>query len=169
MAVTMDQVKQLREETGAGIMDAKHALEEANGDLDRARQLVKERGFTKAEKKADRETNEGFVGVYVHTNGKLAAMVTLLCETDFVARNDEFRTLAKELAMQVASMEPANVEELYEQEYYPRRSQYSRHGEGSFRKGRGEYYWSASFVCCGSRFGNILPRRKFFLHPNQKA
>jgi elongation factor Ts len=117
MAVSMDLVKQLREETGAGVMDAKRALEEANADMDRARQLVQERGLAKAEKKADRETKEGFIGVYVHTNGKLAALVTLLCETDFVARNEEFRALAKELAMQVASMEPANVEELYEQEY----------------------------------------------------
>lgn len=117
MAVSMDLVKQLREETGAGVMDAKRALEDAGSDLEKARHLVQERGLAKAEKKADRETKEGFVGVYVHTNGKLAAMVTLLCETDFVARNDEFRALAKELAMQVASMEPANVEELYEQEY----------------------------------------------------
>lgn len=112
-----EQIKQLREETGAGIMDAKRALEEAGNDMDKARQLVMERGLAKAEKKADRETKEGYVGIYLHSTGKLAAMVTLLCETDFVARNDEFRALAKELAMQIASMEPANVDELYEQEY----------------------------------------------------
>ncbi len=117
MALAMDLIKQLREETGAGVMDAKKALQDADNDLAKARQLVAERGLAKADKKADRETKEGYVGVYVHANGKIGAMVSLLCETDFVARNDEFQTLARELAMQVASMEPANVAELLDQEY----------------------------------------------------
>ncbi len=113
----MDKIKQLREETGCGVMDAKKALEEANGDMKKARELVHERGLQKAAKKADRETNEGYIGAYVHTTGKVAAMVTLLCETDFVARNDEFQEVAREIAMQVASMRPENVDELMQQEY----------------------------------------------------
>lgn len=117
MAVSMDLIKQLREETGAGIMDAKRALEESAGNLDKARQLVLERGLAKADKKADRETNEGFIGVYVHTTGKIGAMVSLLCETDFVARNEEFRSLAREIALHAASMQPESVEELMEQEH----------------------------------------------------
>lgn len=113
----MDKIKQLREETGCGVMDAKKALEEANGDMKKARELVHERGLQKAAKKADRETKEGYIGSYVHTTGKVAAMVTLLCETDFVARNEEFQEVAREVAMQVASMRPETVEELMEQEY----------------------------------------------------
>lgn len=113
----MEDIKKLREETGAGIMDAKKALTESNGDYAAALKWVEARGIAKAEKKADRETNEGFVGSYIHTTGKIGAMVSLLCETDFVARNEEFRALAQELAMQVASMQPASVEELLEQEH----------------------------------------------------
>lgn len=113
----LEKIKQLREETGCGVMDAKKALEEAGGDMKKAKELVHARGLEKAAKKADRETKEGYVGAYVHTTGKVAAMVNLLCETDFVARNEEFQTLAKEIAMQVASMRPETVEELMEQEY----------------------------------------------------
>lgn len=117
MAVTMDQIKELREQTGAGVMDAKKALTDANSDMAKAIELVRERGLAKAEKKADRETKEGFIGHYVHTTGKVAAMVTLLCETDFVARNEEFRALAREIALHCASMRPESVDALLEQEY----------------------------------------------------
>jgi elongation factor Ts len=117
MAVSAQDIKKLREETGAGVMDVKRALEEADGKLDQARELIRERGLAKAAKKSDRETKEGFVGSYVHTTGKVAAMVSLLCETDFVARNEEFQQLAREIAMQVASMRPENAEELLDQEY----------------------------------------------------
>lgn len=117
MNFSTEDIKRLREETGAGIMDAKKALTESNGDYQAALKWVEARGIAKAEKKADRETNEGFVGSYVHSTGKIAALVSLLCETDFVARNDEFRSLAQELAMQVASMQPESVEELLEQEH----------------------------------------------------
>lgn len=113
----MDQIKQLREETGTGVMEAKKALEEAKGDYNQAKKIVFERGLMKAEKKSDRETKEGFVGSYIHTTGKVGAMVTLLCETDFVARNEEFMKLAREIAMQAASMKPETVEELLDQEY----------------------------------------------------
>lgn len=117
MTISMDLIKKLREETGAGVMDAKKALTEAEGDYNKAIKLVEARGIAKAEKKSDRETSEGFVGSYIHMTGKIGAMVSLLCETDFVARNEEFRTLATELAMQVASMQPATVEELLAQEH----------------------------------------------------
>jgi len=117
MAVSMDTIKSLREETGAGVMDVKKALEEAHDDVEKAKAIIRERGMARAEKKADRETKEGFVGSYIHTTGKVAAIVSLLCETDFVARNEEFRALARELAMHVASMRPESIEELLEQEH----------------------------------------------------
>jgi elongation factor Ts len=117
MAISAADVKKLREETSAGVMDVKKALEEANGNFDKARDLIRERGLAKAAKKADRETKEGFIGSYIHTTGKVGAMVALLCETDFVARNEEFQKLGRELAMQVASMRPETVEELLEQDY----------------------------------------------------
>ncbi len=117
MSYTAKDVKTLREQTGAGVMDCKKALEEANGDMKQAAKLVKQRGMARAEKKADRETKEGYVTSYVHATGKVAAMVELLCETDFVARNEEFRALTHDLAMQVASMNPKDVPELLKQEY----------------------------------------------------
>jgi len=91
-------------------------LEEAKGVMDEAIKLVKERGLAKAEKKADRLTNQGYVGSYVHSNGSIGALVELQCETDFVARNDEFKQLACEIAMQVAAMAPENEAELLKQE-----------------------------------------------------
>jgi elongation factor Ts len=114
---TAADIKTLREETGAGMMDCKKALEESNGDMNAAREWVKQRGLAKAEKKADRETKEGYIASYIHSNGKIAALVEIKCETDFVARNPEFQEMAKGVAMQVASMAPANVEELLQQEY----------------------------------------------------
>lgn len=117
MVVSMDQIKQLREKTQAGIMEAKKALEETNGDMAKAEAWIAERGLAKAEKKADRETKQGVVGIYVHHDGKQAAMVKLLCETDFVARTDEFKNLARELAMQVTSMNPESKEAFLDQEY----------------------------------------------------
>jgi elongation factor Ts len=117
MANTKDDVKRLREETGAGVMDCKRALEEAKGDFEKARSLIKDRGLEKAQKKSDREAKEGLVEAYVHAGGRIGAMVELSSETDFVARNPDFQKLAKELAMQVAAMDPKNVDELLEQVY----------------------------------------------------
>lgn len=114
---TAADIKNLREETGAGMMDCKKALEESAGDMDQAREWVRQRGLAKAEKKADRETKEGYIAAYVHSTGKIAALVEILCETDFVARNAEFQEMARGVAMQVASMNPANVEELLAQDY----------------------------------------------------
>jgi elongation factor Ts len=117
MANTKDDVKRLREETGAGVMDCKRALEETKGDFEKARALIKDRGLEKAQKKSDREAKEGLVEAYVHAGGRIGAMVELSSETDFVARNPDFQKLAKELAMQVAAMDPKNVDELLAQVY----------------------------------------------------
>ena len=117
MATGKDEVKRLREVTGAGVMDCKRALEESKGDFEQAKALIKERGLAKAQKKSDREAKEGIVEAYVHAGGRIGAMVEVSSETDFVARNPEFRELAKELAMQVAAMDPKDVDELLEQAY----------------------------------------------------
>lgn len=99
----------MREETGAGVVDVKKALDEANGDMEAARELLRKRGQAKALKKADRTTNEGIIGSYVHSNGKVAGMVKLLCETDFVARNEAFQDLARDIAMHVVASSPQVV------------------------------------------------------------
>jgi len=114
---SMDQIKKLRQQTQAGVMEAKKALEESRGDMKKAKEWLKKRGLDKAAKKADRETGEGVIETYIHTNSRVGAMVKLTCETDFVARTKEFKTLAKELAMQVASMNPKDIDELLAQDY----------------------------------------------------
>ncbi len=113
----MEKIKELREKTGAGIMDAKKALEEANGDMAKAMDIIKAKGILKAESKADREVRSGRVYCYTHGGGSAAAMVEVACETDFVAKTPDFETLCKEIAMQVVSMDPKNVEELMKQAY----------------------------------------------------
>lgn len=106
MAVTMENIKKLRTMTGAGMLDVKKTLEEADGDVEKAASLLRERGIAKAAKKAEREVGEGFVGNYVHHNGKIATLVELNCETDFVARNEQFRQLARDIAIHVAMANP---------------------------------------------------------------
>jgi elongation factor Ts len=103
-------VKELRERTGAGFMDCKRALEETGGDLDRAVALLRERGVAAAEKKAGREAREGLIGSYIHTGGKVGVLIEVNCETDFVARTDEFQKLVRDLAMQVAGLSPLYVD-----------------------------------------------------------
>ncbi|HRN96413.1 MAG TPA: translation elongation factor Ts [Candidatus Levybacteria bacterium] len=117
MAVNIEDLKKLRAETSASIGDVRKALEESKGDLKAARAWLQKKGFERAEKKGDRVTEQGLVESYVHANGKIGVLVELLCETDFVARTDEYKTLAKEVAMQVAAMNPKNVEELLDQDY----------------------------------------------------
>ncbi len=108
--ITAQLVADLRARTGAGMMDCKVALEEANGNLETAIEVLKKRGAIKAAKKqAERTASEGLIVTYVHHNGKLAAMLELACETDFVARNEEFRALANDLALQVAACDPQYV------------------------------------------------------------
>lgn len=103
---TLEIIKQLRAETGAGMVDVKEALDEAGGDSDKARELLRKKGLKIAAKKQARETGQGIIDAYIHPPGRIGAMVTLLCETDFVARNDEFKNLAHEIAKQVAAMNP---------------------------------------------------------------
>ena len=111
-----DQIKQLRDETGAGVMDCKKALEEAGGDLDKAKTIIQEKGLIKAEKKADRQTGAGVLESYIH-NGRVGVLLELRCETDFVARSQPFRELAHQLAMHVAASNPKNVDDLLNQPY----------------------------------------------------
>ena len=106
MAISMDAIKKLRTMTGAGMMDVKKTLEETAGDLDKAAQLLRERGIAKASKKADRAATEGFVGSYIHHNGKIATLVEVNCETDFVARTEQFQELAKNIAIHIAMANP---------------------------------------------------------------
>jgi len=110
VAVSTEDVKRLREETNSGVMDAKRALEEAGGDFGRAKQLLREKGSAAAAKRSDRATSQGVVEAYIHAGGRIGALVELNCETDFVARTDIFRQLARDIAMQVAAMDPAGIE-----------------------------------------------------------
>jgi elongation factor Ts len=110
MAITAKDVQELRGRTGAGMMDCKKALEETSGDIDKAVENLRKRGVAKAEKRAGRSTSEGMVGHYVHHNGKIAVLVELNCETDFVARNDEFQQLARHVAEHIAAAAPIAVD-----------------------------------------------------------
>jgi elongation factor Ts len=102
----LDQVKQLRERTGAGVVEAKKALDEAQGDQEKALEILRQRGQAKAMKKSEREAKEGVIAMYLHPNQKIGSMVKLFCETDFVGRNEEFQELARDLAMNVAALNP---------------------------------------------------------------
>jgi elongation factor Ts len=111
LAITPDQIKQLREETGAGVMDCKRALEASDGDPEKAKKVLAEQGLAAAAMKAHRETAQGLVESYIHAGGRIGAIVEVNCETDFVARTPEFQSLARELAMQIAAMNPLVVNE----------------------------------------------------------
>jgi elongation factor Ts len=111
-----EEIKKIREITGAGVMEIKKALEEAKGDFDRALEIIRERGLVKAEKKADRQTSAGLVVSYLH-NDRIGVLLEIHCETDFVARLEDFRTLARDIGMQIAAMEPEDVESLLKQSY----------------------------------------------------
>lgn len=110
-------IKKLRDETSASIADCRRALEEANGDEKKALAWLKKRASEIAAKKADRETSQGIIEAYIHGGGKVGVLVDLSCETDFVAKTDEFKKLAKEVAMQVAAMDPKDVDDLLKQAY----------------------------------------------------
>jgi len=113
----IEQVKKLREELGLGIMEIKAALEEAEGDEKKAKEILKKKGFEKAEKRAEKEVHQGRVATYTHQTGKIGSIVELLCETGFVARGEDFMKLARELCLQVAAMEPKDAKELLKQDY----------------------------------------------------
>ena len=106
MAITAEQVKTLREKTGAGMMDCKKALAESGGNLDKAVDYLRKKGAATAEKRADRAANQGLIEAYIHAGGRIGAMVEVNCETDFVAKTDDFKVLARDIAMQIAAMNP---------------------------------------------------------------
>ena len=110
MEVSVNSIKELREQTGAGIMDCKRALQETKGNMDEAQQYLINKGISSAAKKASRVTNEGLIEAYIHSGGRIGALVELNCETDFVARTDDFKTLAHDVAMQVAAMGPVYID-----------------------------------------------------------
>jgi elongation factor Ts len=109
LASTIEKIKQLREETAAGMMDVKRALEETDGDVDGARKVLRERGQAIAAKKSSREATEGLIDAYIHFNGRVGVLVEVNCETDFVARTPEFKEFARNVALHVASMKPLVV------------------------------------------------------------
>ncbi|HBX68005.1 MAG TPA: translation elongation factor Ts [Chloroflexi bacterium] len=111
MAITATQIKDLREATGVGFLDCRKALEDANGDFDKAVDFLRERGLAKAAKRADRDASEGVLDIYDHGNGRVGVMVEVNCETDFVARSDAFRTFAHDVALQIAAASPRWVTE----------------------------------------------------------
>ncbi len=115
--ISAELVKKIREETGAGVMDVRRALLETSGDETKAKEILKSKGEAAVAKRSERETGQGVIETYVHSGGKVGAMVYLACETDFVAKTEEFKNLAKELAMQVAAMNPTSTDELIEQDY----------------------------------------------------
>jgi len=110
MAITAEAVKELRERTGAGMMDCKRALDETGGDMEKAVALLREKGLAAAAKKAGRDAREGVVSSYIHTGGRVGVLLEVNCETDFVARTDEFQKLVRDLAMQIAGLAPTYVE-----------------------------------------------------------
>lgn len=105
----MEQVKELRARTGAGVVDAKQALEESAGDVEQAIVTLRKKGKASAAKKADRATREGYIATYIHSNNKVGVMVSLLCETDFVARNEKFQKLGRNIALHIAAADPTVV------------------------------------------------------------
>ena len=109
MAITTEMIKECRELSGAGIMDCKRALEQAGGNMERALEILRQQGLARAAKKAGRVAMQGLVDAYIHAGGRIGALIEVNCETDFVARTDEFRQLVHDLAMQVAAMNPSRV------------------------------------------------------------
>jgi elongation factor Ts len=109
MIISSEQVKALRDRTGAGMMDCKKALTESNGDMDKAIDNLRKKGAATAEKRADRAANQGVIEAYIHAGGRIGAMVELNCETDFVAKTDDFKSLSREITMQIAAMNPLYI------------------------------------------------------------
>lgn len=111
MEITTEQIKTLREQSGAGIMDCRNTLMSTEGNMEKALAILKEKGLLKAEKKGERATGSGLVEAYIHTAGRIGSLVEINCETDFVARTDEFKELAHAIAMQVAALSPKYIED----------------------------------------------------------
>ena len=117
MKITIDQIKKIRQETKAGVMEIRTALKESKGDMVKAKDWLRKRGLDKAKKKAQRETGDGMIASYIHNGGRVGALVKLACETDFVAKTDDFQVLGKELSLHIAAARPNLVEELLNQDY----------------------------------------------------
>ena len=117
MTIDIEHIKKLREQTGAGVMDAKKVLEEVGGDFEKAVKILMEKGLAKLEKRSDKSAGEGMVFSYIHSGAKVGSLIMLGCETDFVAKTEEFQKLGKEIAMQVATEDYAGVTELTDAEY----------------------------------------------------
>lgn len=115
--ITIEQIKRLRLATDMPVIDCRQALEEAEGDENKALEVLKQKSAARAEKKAEREVKSGLIESYTHATGKIGVLVEVACETDFVARNEEFKNLCHELALQIASMNPENLDVLLSQEY----------------------------------------------------
>ena len=111
MTVDMTLVKKLREETGIGILECKNAIVEAKGNIEKAVEILRKKGFEKAKSKSSRATNQGAIGSYIHSNRKIGVIVEVGCETDFVAKNEDFLSLVKDISMQIAAMNPAYISE----------------------------------------------------------
>ncbi|UCC40434.1 MAG: translation elongation factor Ts [Candidatus Aminicenantes bacterium] len=109
MEITAERVKELRQRTGIGMMECKKALQESEGDIEKAITILRKKGFARAKDKMSRDTSEGSIGSYIHLNGKIGVLVELNCESDFVARNEEFRELVKNIAMQIAASSPKYI------------------------------------------------------------
>jgi len=131
MEITAKMVKDLREKTGAGMMDCKKALADTNGNEEEAVKWLRERGISKAQKKSDKAAQEGFIGSYVHSNGQIGVLVEINCETDFVAKNEQFRELAKNISMQIAAANPVYVssDEVPQERVNQERELYSKQAE----------------------------------------
>ncbi len=115
--MSLSLIKELRDKTGAGIVDVKKALDESGGDMEKALEILRKSGQSKASKKTDRVTTEGVISLYSHPNKRIGSMVKLCCETDFVGRNEEFQGLARDIAMHVAALNPTDVPELLTQPF----------------------------------------------------
>jgi len=115
--INKQDIVSLREKTKAGVMDVRKALEESGGDIVKAEEILQKVGAAKAQSKAERPTGSGMIETYTHADGKIGVMVEVACETDFVAKTDEFKTLAHDLALQIAAMDPTSVDELLDQEF----------------------------------------------------
>ena len=117
MSIDVDKIKKLKEETGAGVLEVKKALEEFDGDVERAKKELLSKASEKASKKADRDAGDGLVYSYIHNGGKVGSMILVACETDFVAKTDDFKKLCREIAMQVCTEDYSDVKKLLESEY----------------------------------------------------
>ncbi len=117
MEISLDQIKKLREETSAGVMDCRQALEDAEGNLEQAKEQIIEQGLKAAKEKSDRAAGDGVVSAYIHSDNRIGVLLELGCETDFVARTEAFQNLAYDLAMQVAATKPQSADQLMAQEF----------------------------------------------------